>query len=61
MIVLDDKEPSKGEDGTPWFVKISTWQIFGLFCKCAVFVASAGALVFMCHLGSTYYQTVSKF
>ena len=55
----EEKEPAKGEDGTPWFANISTGKIFGLFLKGVVAMACVGALVFLCHLGITHYHSVS--
>ena len=49
-------EAAKVGDGTPWFLNISTPQIFGFFWKVAQALACAGVLV---HLGITHYQSVS--
>jgi hypothetical protein len=59
IILSEYKEPAKGEDGSPWVFNVSTRKIFGLFFKCVVTVACSATLVFMCHLGITYYHSVS--
>ena len=57
MILSENKDAAKVENGTPSFPNISMLQIFGFFLKLAV--ACAGVVVFMCHLGLTHYQSVS--
>ena len=58
IIPSENKEAAKCEDGALWF-DISTWKIFSFFYKCVVALACAGALVFLCHLGITHYNSVS--
>ena len=59
MILSENKDAAKVENGTPSFPNISMLQIFGFFLKLAVALACAGVVVFMCHLGLTHYQSVS--
>jgi hypothetical protein len=56
IILSENKGAAKVGDGTPWFLNISTPQIFGFFWKVAQALACAGVLV---HLGITHYQSVS--